>query len=285
MTEVTGNRKYKDRLFHFIFREKEDLLSLYNAINQSSYDNPEELEITTIDDILYMGMKNDMSFLVDDYLNLYEAQSTWNPNMPLRGLFYFSRLYAGYVESHNLDIYSRTQLKLPTPKYVVFYNGHQKEAEKTQLSLSDSFEKQDGQNPCLECKATVLNINCGHNRELMEKCRKLYEYAYLVGRIRDFLSSGKTLESSIDLAIKDCLADGILVDFLSKHRAEVKFMILSEYNEELHLKDTYEVGKTDGANQVNALVKILLEQNRLEDLKKASTDPEFQKKLFEEYHL
>lgn len=96
-------------------------------------------------------------------------------------------------------------------------------------------------------------------------------------------------ESSIDLAIKDCLADGILVDFLSKHRAEVKFMILSEYNEELHLKDTYEVGKADGkiegANQVNALVKILLEQNRLEDLKKASTDPEFQKKLFEEYHL
>lgn len=289
MSEVTGNRRYKDGLFRSLLKEKEDLLSLYNALNDSHYENPEALEITTIEDVLYMGMKNDMSFLVEDCLNLYEAQSTWNANMPLRGLFYFARLYAGYVESHNLNIYSHSCLKLPTPKYMVFYNGSEKDEEQTQMRLSTPYEKQANGEPCLECVATVWNINHGHNRKLMEKCRKLYEYAYLVGKIREFLSKGKRLESAIDLAIKECLEDGILTEYLSKHRAEVKLMILSEYNEELHLKDTYEVGKAEGSREmldrVNALNCALLAANRLEDLKKAAEDTEFQKQLFEEFHL
>lgn len=289
MTEVTGNRKYKDRLFRTIFREKEDLLSLYNAMNDSDYEDPDLLEITTIDDVLYMGMKNDVSFLVEDYLNLYEAQATWCPNMPLRGLFYFARLYAGFVESRSLDIYSRTKLKLPTPRYVVFYNGTEREEEKSELRLSDSYEKKGD----LECTATVLNINQGHNKALMEKCRKLYEYAYLVGKIRDFLELGKPLESAIDWAIADCLDRGILVEYLTKHQAEVKFMILSEYNEELHLKDTYEVGRADGweegqadgEKRVSKLMQILIDRGRMEDLKKAAVDQEFRKVLFEEFRL
>lgn len=289
MAAVTGNRKYKDRLFRSVFQEKADLLSLYNALNDSCYENPEALEITTIDDVLYLGMKNDISFLVDDCLNLYEAQSTWNPNMPLRGLFYFSRLYAGYVETHNLDIYSHSRLRLPTPKYMVFYNGTTQEDELVRLRLSDSYEKQGEEESCLECVATVWNINRGRNMKLMGKCRKLYEYAYLVGKIRDFLAVGKILESAVDLAVKDCIDNGILVEYLTKHRAEVKFMILSEYNEELHLKDTYECGKAEGKaeerNRVNALVQILMEQNRLEDLKKAASDIGFQNRLLEEFGL
>lgn len=197
------------------------------------------------------------------------------------------------MESHSLDIYSRSQLKLPTPRYIVFYNGTKEEDEKSQLRLSASYEKQDSQEPCLECVTTVLNVNQGHNRELMEKCRKLYEYAYLVGKIRDFLAMGETLESAIDLAVEDCLVNEILVEYLSKHRAEVKFMILSEYNEELHLKDTYEVGraegkaegKAEGEDRVNALIEILLNNNRLEDLKRAAADREFQKQLFAEFNL
>lgn len=200
-----------------------------------------------------------------------------------------------------MDIYSRSLLKLPTPRYIVLYNGTEKEEERIQLRLSSAYEKQETEEPCLECVATVLNVNRGHNKELMEKCRKLYEYAYLVGKIRDFLAMGKTLESAVELAVEACLENGILLEYLRKHRAEVKFMILSEYNEELHLKDTYEVGKAEGRaegreegreegkaegeKRVNALIEILIRHNRLEDLKRAAVDGAFQKQLFEEFDL
>lgn len=109
------NRQHKDRLFRMLFRDKKDLLSLYNTVNGSHYTDPKDLEITTIEDVLYMGMKNDVSFLIEEYLNLYEAQSTWNPNMPLRGVFYFSRLYSGYIKTRKLDIHSRTRIPLRLP--------------------------------------------------------------------------------------------------------------------------------------------------------------------------
>ena len=88
MKTTAIQRTYKDSLFRMIFREKKELLSLYNALNHSDYQNPEELTINTVENVLYMGMKNDVSFLIEEYLNLYEAQSTWNPNMPLRDVFY-----------------------------------------------------------------------------------------------------------------------------------------------------------------------------------------------------
>ena len=116
MTKAKANRAHKDRLFRLIFREKKDLLSLYNAVNRSHYQNPDELEVRTLKDVLYLSMKNDLAFLIKNELNLYEAQSTFNPNMPLRGLSYFSRLYQGYVESRKLDVYSSGKIILPAPR-------------------------------------------------------------------------------------------------------------------------------------------------------------------------
>ena len=115
-------RGYKDSLFRMVFREKKELLSLYNAINGTNYDDPDELVVTTIEDVLYMGRKNDVSFLIEDVMNLYEHQSSWNPNMPLRGLLYITMLYQGFIEQNHLDIYSSSLLKLPVPRYIVFYN-------------------------------------------------------------------------------------------------------------------------------------------------------------------
>lgn len=253
MTETRMNRNYKDSLFRMIFREKKELLNLYNAVNCSDYTDLEALEIYTIEDVLYMGMKNDISFLIEDYLNLYEAQSSRNPNMPLRGLFYFSRMYQGYVEQKHLDIYSKARLKLPTPRYIVFYNGVDAKEDQEVLRLSELFFKDSQEESALECTATVLNINYGYNKAVMEKCRKLQEYACLVEEIRHGLQQGLKLEAAVDQAVAVCIESNVLEEFLRKHRMEVKELILSEYNEELHInsekKLSYQEGRAEGRTE------------------------------------
>ena len=124
--QVSVNRKYKDRVFCMLFgneENKKNILSLYNALNNTNYTNETDIEITTIEDAVYIKMKNDVSFLVDSYLSLWEQQSTFNPNMPIRGLMYYGNLYNSYIEEHSLNIYGSTLVKLPTPQYIVFYNG------------------------------------------------------------------------------------------------------------------------------------------------------------------
>ena len=226
MGNGTVRRTYKDSLFRMVFREKGELLTLYNAINGTSYENPDDLEITTIDDVLYLGLKNDISFLIKEYMNLYEGQSTWNPNMPLRGVFYISQLYQAYVRKNHLNIYSAKQIKLPAPRYVVFYNGTREEPDRQILRLTDAFIKRE-ETPCLECIALVLNINFGKNRELMEACRKLYEYSYFVSEVQGLLQEGMSLETAIDRTVRRCIRENILKEFLEKHRAEVKNVILT----------------------------------------------------------
>lgn len=291
------NRQYKDRLFRFLFREKEDLLSLYNAINGTSYTDPEDLEVHTLDDVIYMNMKNDISFLIDNRINLYEEQSSWNPNMPLRGLFYFSKLYLGYVAEKNMSIYSSAKLKLPFPQFVVFYIGQEQKFSRKTLRLSDSFTVIDGLTPCIECTADVINIRTGHNEELLNSCQKLSGYSFLVCATQKYLTQEYSPLSAINLAIELCLEKGVLVDFLKRYRAEVTDMILTEYNEERHMemvkKEGEELGmergikqgKELGKNQINHLNAKLIDLNRFDDLKRAARDPEFQKQLLQEFHI
>ena len=245
MEKTKTRRSYKDSLFRMVFREKKELLSLYNAINGTDYDDPEALTVTTIEDALYIRIKNDISFLIENVMNLYEEQSSWNPNMPLRGLFYFSNIYQGYVGQNHLDIYSRKQLKLPQPRYIVFYNGVKKEPDRQELRLSDSFIRSDGQ-PSLECIAQVININYGQNQELMEACKKLGEYSYFVAKVRENLKKGLTLETAVDRAVVSCIREDVLRSFLEKHRMEVKDVILTEFDEELHNKTLLEEGREEG---------------------------------------
>ena len=123
MNDYKLNTKYKDRLFRLIFHDKKELLELYNAINESHYTNPEDLEITTIEDVVYMGMRNDLSFIIGDEMSLYEHQSTFSPNLPLRGLFYFASVYRAYIEPVKKKLYLDSALQVPFPQYIVFYNG------------------------------------------------------------------------------------------------------------------------------------------------------------------
>lgn len=211
------NRNYKDTIFRMLFSDRENLLSLYNAINGTSYDNPEELEIVTLENAIYMGMKNDLAFIIDTNLFLYEHQSTYTPNMPLRDLFYISAEYQKLVNQKSL--YSSALQKIPAPNFIVFYNGMDKKEDRWENCLSEAYENLFGE-PKLELKVVTLNINEGRNHELLEQCQTLREYAAYVALVRKYAKSME-LEAAVEKAVDKCIHDGILEEFLQRNRAEV----------------------------------------------------------------
>jgi hypothetical protein len=242
------NRQYKDRLFKFLFNNKQALLSLYNAVNGTDYDDPDAIEITTIENFIYMGMKNDLSFLISSSLNLYEQQSTVNPNIPLRGFLYLSKLYQKIFGEHT-DLYSSRQIPLPTPQFIVFFNGDDKEEDRREIRMSDAFSGICKGTPALDCVTTLININYGHNAELMEKCRELKGYAILIDKIRTKTKARMSLEDAANEAIDECINEDVLADILINHRAEATDMILEEYNEELHIQSEKEISYDEGFGQ------------------------------------
>ncbi len=283
MSEIRINTQHKDRFFKKIFSEKKDLLSLYNAINGTDYQNPEDIEINTIENFLFMGMKNDVSFLIANVMNLYEQQSTVNPNMPLRGFWYLAELYRKYFGEHR-DLYSSSQIRLPRPQFIVFYIGREDEEDRKLMRMSDAYEGEAGNEAAVECTAVLLNINYGHNAELMQKCQNLEGYSILIHKIRELIKSGKTKEEAIEIAIDECIKEGILVDILEKHRAEAKTLILEEYNEELHIRNekeiSYEEGLEQGVQQgiqkgvelLDDVIKRLRSGEATEDIMKSGVD-------------
>lgn len=227
-------RTYKDRVFCDLFSRKENALSLYNALNGTNYTDIENLEIITLSDSIYMTMKNDVAVCFHDSMDLWEQQSTLNPNMPLRGLLYFAKEYDGWLSVNDEDVYSSTLVIIPAPDYYVLYNGTKEEPEFKELYLSEAFSKPS---PGYEWTAHMININAGKNRKLMSKCPTLLGYSEFVGKIRANQSSGLGIGEAVDKAINDCIMNNILKEYFTKHKAEVKDMILTEYNEKLHEKN------------------------------------------------
>ena len=236
------NRIYKDRLYKMIFNNKSELLKLYNAINGTHYDDPAMLTITTLDNAIYMTMENDLSFIIDMRLALYEQQSTVNPNLPLRFLMYIADIYSAYVK--DMNIYSSKKLQIPLPSFVIFYNGVQSQPDRAEFLLSELFHPTSNE-PALELKAVMLNINKGHNQELMNACHTLRDYSEYVARIRTY-SGELPFADAVEKAITECIQENILRDFLLKNRAEAKAMSIYEYDEEktmrMFRKETLEDG-------------------------------------------
>ena len=237
-------RNYRDTLFRMLFRDKKRLLSLFNAVNGTHYDDPEELVITTLEGALYLGMKNDVSCMIDMMMQLYEHQSTVNPNMPLRNLFYVSDLLQKYIYEEGLDIYSRKQIKIPTLKFVVFYNGEEEQPERKEIRLSNAFAADNGEKN-LELVVLQLNINKGKNEELKEICQTLQEYTEFTERVRVHRKE-MPLENAIRTTIDECIRDGILKEFLLKNKAEVYRMCLYEFDVELHERVLREEEREEG---------------------------------------
>lgn len=260
------NRKYKDVLFRRLFQDKKDLLELYNALNDSTYTDSGALEVITLEDVIFMKMKNDLSFIIGNSINLYEHQSSWNPNMPLRGFLYFARQFEGLICARGDNMYGRKPIELPTPVYIIFYNGSDMGTDNLILYLSDSFSA-GRKSGCLECTCEVLNINRGHNGHLMEKCRRLWEYSEFSSEIEENIKKGMSRQEAVETAMDTCIEKGILKDILIKEKAEVLHMLLTEYNEKKHLRNTYQEGMEEG-------LAIGLSQGREEKLRE-----QIQKKL------
>ena len=225
---LKANRKYKDTVFRMLFSDRKNLLSLYNAVNGTAYDDPSKLEIVTLENAVYIGMKNDLSFIVDTNLFLYEHQSTYNPNMPLRDLLYIAAEYQKLVD--NKSLYSPVLQKIPAPNFIVFYNGTEKKEDSWTTYLSEAYENLSG-GVNLELKVLTINVNEGHNRKLMEECCILREYAQYVAKVRKYTKEMK-LDEAVELAVDECIQEGILVEFLRKNKSEVVAMSIFEYNKE-----------------------------------------------------
>ena len=264
--QATANRNYKDTVFRMLFSDRQNLLSLYNAVSGSHYDDPEMLEIVTLENAIYMGMKNDLAFIIGTDLFLYEHQSTYNPNMPLRDLFYISSEYQKLVDHKSL--YSSTLLKIPAPQFIVFYNGTKKVDDYNEFRLSSAYENPTD-NPDLELRVTMLNVNDGHNLELMEHCRTLKEYAKYVARVRKYVTQNIPLEEAVTRAVDECIEEGILAEFLMKNKAEVIKVSIYEYDKEFEEKKLrkaeYEAGVEAG---IELGERSLLENQIRKKLKK-----------------
>ena len=277
------NRIYKDRLYKMIFNDKSELLKLYNAINGTHYDDPAMLTITTLDNAIYMTMENDLSFIIDMRLALYEQQSTVNPNLPLRFLMYITDIYSAYTK--DMNIYGSKKVQIPLPSFVIFYNDVKSQPDRTEFLLSELFHPTTDQ-PALELKAVMLNINKGHNQELMNACHTLRDYSEYVTRIRTY-SAEMPLTDAVEKAITECIHENILRDFLLENRVEAKAMSIYEYDEEKTLRMFREEGYEDGERngKIQATIEMCFEFNLSSDaiVQKLMTKFQFSENQAQEY--
>ena len=246
---ITANRKYKDTVFRKLFSDRKNLLSLYNAINGTAYIDETQLEIVTLENAIYMGMKNDLAFIINTNLFLYEHQSTYNPNMPLRDLFYISSEYQKLIDWKHL--YKSARMIIPAPNFIVFYNGTTEKEDCWIDYLSESYENFSGE-PNLELRVITFNVNEGHNKELMEQCQTLKEYAQYVAKVRRY-SEEMELNEAVERAVDESIQENILREFLQKNRAEVIGMSIFEYHEDQEeeiRKMEYRDGRKDERREI-----------------------------------
>lgn len=257
-------RNHKDTVFCLLYREKKNLLSLYNAMNGTWYENEEELEVVTLEEAICLKMRNDAAFVIDSRLNLYEQQASVNPNMPVRDLYYVTEELKKIAPPSSL--YHAVKVKIPEPKFVVFYNGKAKQPERQIYKLSDLFCHKEKE-PELELKVTVININPGYNKELMENCESLRGYMAFVGKVRNKKEAEIQPEEAVRQAVDECISEDILADFFSGHKEEIVEMSIYEFNQELHDKVLLEDGEAIGLEKGVEIGTVRAIENLMETLK------------------
>ncbi len=239
-------RNFKDTLFRKLFSNKVNLLCLYNFMSGKNYTDPNLLEIVTLENAIYMNMKNDLAFLIDSSIYLYEHQSTLSPNLALRNLFYVSREYEKVTNMRTL--YSSKRVTLPAPHFVVFYNGTDGDWSIRTTKLSDAFEPSQNP-PNLELIVKEININLGVNDEVLSQCKPLFEYIQYIEKVRTYATTMNTT-LAVEKAVNESIQEGILKEFLLQNKSEAIQMSIFEFDEEREMKlireDEREIGREEG---------------------------------------
>ena len=251
--DIRADRNVKDRLFRFIFgnpEHKEWTLALYNSVEHKNYTDVRDLDIVTLENAIYMHMKNDVSVLVDSwYLDFFEHQSTPNPNIPFRFLQYYGATMERYIRQHRLNRYGRTAMVFPVPRFYVFYNGKEETEKTKELRLSELYYDKE-EEPFLDLKVIQHNIN-GIKKEDSEYCIQLYEYEWLVERIREY-SERADITTAVELAISEMPEDFTIRGWIQENRSEVIEMSLFEYDEKEHMSLEREEGRAEGIREGTA---------------------------------
>ncbi len=291
LPDAKPKRDFKSRIFTMLFNDKARLLRLYNTMSGKHYTDPELLTINTLENAIYMSMQNDLSFLIDMRLSLYEHQSTYNPNIALRFLLYLSDLYSKLTKGMNL--YGSKKLEIPPPRFVVFYNGKDKRPDYEEFRLSDLYTIQD-EEVFLELIVAVFNINKGHNQELVKACKDLHDYVEYTHRVRTYAEE-LPIEKAVEKAINECIQEGILKDFLEANRAEAMKVSIYEYNEQEHMRmereDAFEDGRKaglnegleTGRNQLFELMNKMTADGLGNQLSRLSSEPDFYHEMMRKY--
>ncbi len=263
-------KNYKDTVFKLLFNNKLYLLELYNAINGTFYTNPDDLVITTLEGETFLKMKNDLSFIIDFELNLYEHQATKCPNIPLRDLYYVAATYRQMIPQERT--YASKSVEIPAPRFFMFYNGTSDLEDSVTYRLSELFQK-PVKEPSIELVVTCLNVNEGHSKNLMEACKTLKGYSIFVAKVRKYREEGilqynsshptalnlladssdimkEIVATAVNKAIDECIEEDVLRDFFIEYREEVTKVAILEYSAERHLQyekeDSYNSGYDTG---------------------------------------
>ena len=255
------NREYKSDVFSMLMEDKANALEVYNALNGSAFTDPEVVEIVQLEKGVSLSIRNDASYIIDMNFCLYEHQSTYNRNMPLRSMIYFVNALDDWLKENGHDLFGRKRIMIPTPHFVVFYNGVEKRQEYEEMRLSQSFYHQMKE-PEIELVCKAYNINPQNNQELKRKSTVLAGYTYFVEKVRENQKKNMSLAEAIDAAIEDCIQNHILEDFFRSRKDEVRKMTHLDYTwekrEKLIRKEEYEDGRAAGRAEGRAEGRVKL---------------------------
>ncbi len=242
-----ANREYKSRLFSMYFSDpanRKHLLSLYNAVNRTSYTDEKMIRLNTIRTVLYHGFHNDLSFLFGSTMNFYEHQSTVSQNMPFRDLLYSSHVYGPYAEKYRRQMYGSALLRIPRPQYAVFYNGKQDMPQKWESRLSEAYES--AEDVTAEIVVTHFNINWGKGCRILEDCPALMGYAWFVERTRVKMKDGKTSEEAVREAIFEMPDEYEMKEYLKNLKEEHMLSLFEEFDDDAYIAAVREGGREEG---------------------------------------
>ncbi|MDE7225165.1 MAG: Rpn family recombination-promoting nuclease/putative transposase, partial [Acetatifactor sp.] len=242
-----SNREVKDSAFTTFFGEPENASKLYAALGEEEV-SPEDITYVTLEGVLFIARKNDLAFTVKNrVLVISEHQSTINENMPLRDLIYLGRTLEKLLDEKNL--YRRKRISVPTPEFYVFYNGDTPFPSEKILRLSEAYLEKT-EHPMLELEVKVININPSSGHKLLRECRPMYEYSWFIQQIKNYLADDWSRDDAISQAVKDCLDNGIMVEFMREHGSEAVNMLYTQWNwddaMEVEREEAYEDGVEAG---------------------------------------